>query len=149
VSGQFAQGGAAQSQWMKSLIKSQPAFAYSVSANTPEGCLAVGNGSQSFANVALIPAVAVPAMLSAIAIPNFVKARSTSQQNACINNLRQIDAAKNQWAMEKHKQSTDVPTEVDLLPYLKRWPSCPAGGTYVIGAMSELPKCSVPGHTLP
>ena len=152
MAGQFAQGGssAAQSQWMQSLFQKQPAFAYSVGANTPQGLLTVGNGSQSFANLALIPAVAVPAMLSAIAIPNFVKARTTSQQNACINNLRQIDAAKNQWALEKHKQSTDVPTEVDLLPYLSlhQWPLCPAGGTYVIGALSESPRCSVTGHTL-
>ena len=77
-------------QWMQSLFNQRPAFAYSVGMNTPEGCLTIGNGSQSYANAALLPAVAVPAMLSAIAIPNFVKARTTSQRNACINNLRQI-----------------------------------------------------------
>jgi hypothetical protein len=151
MAGQFAKGGAAaaQAQWLQALFHSRPAFAYSVGANTPQGCLTVGNSCQSYANVALIPVVAVPAMLSAIAIPNFVKARSTSQQNACINNLRQLDAAKNQWALEKHKQLTDVPTQEDLLPYLAKWPVCPAGGSYVIGAVSELPTCSVAGHKLP
>ena len=46
----------------------------------------------------------VPMML-AIAIPNFVKARDVSMQNACINNLRQIDAAKQQWALENGKKA--------------------------------------------
>ena len=71
--------------------------------------------------------VAIIGLLAAIAIPNFIKARATSQQNACINNLRQIDAAKNQWALEKGKKPTDVPTTQDLLPYLRSWPVCPAG----------------------
>jgi type II secretory pathway pseudopilin PulG len=90
-------------------------------------------------------------MLAAIAIPNFVKARSTSQQNACINNLRQIDAAKQQWALEKGKQSTDVPTEDDIKVYLfhSQLPHCPAGGTYTINAVGQPPECSIPGHRLP
>jgi hypothetical protein len=151
ITGQLAKGGSsgAQSQWLQSLFQRQPAFAYSVGANTPQGCLMVGNGSQSYANVALIPVVVVPAMLSAIAIPNFVKARTTAQQNQCINNLRQLEAAKNEWALEKHKQPADVPTQEDLLPYVRKFPVCPAGGTYTIGAVSELPTCSVAGHKLP
>src|SRR6185312_17212668 len=52
--------------------------------------------------------VMIPLMM-AIAIPNFVKARETSIQNACINNLRQIDAAKNQWALENNKKDSDTP----------------------------------------
>jgi hypothetical protein len=136
-------------QWMQSVFRSQPAFAYSVGINTPEGCLTVGNGSQSYANMALLPAVAVPAMLAAIAIPNFVKARTVSQQNACINNLRQIDGAKNEWALEKGKKNGDVPTKEDLLPYLSKWPACPQGGTYIINAVGEKPTCSIPGHQLP
>jgi competence protein ComGC len=136
-------------QWMQSLFYSRPAFAYSVGINTPEGCLTIGNGSQSYANTVLLPVVAVPAMLSAIAIPNFIKARQVSQQNACINNLRQIDAAKQQWALENNKQATDVPTWDDLKPYLREIPHCPAGGTYTINAVGDPPHCSVPGHVLP
>jgi type II secretory pathway pseudopilin PulG len=109
----------------------------------------VGNGSQSAAKLALVPAVAVPGLLAAIAIPNFVKARATSQNNLCINNLRQIDGAKQQWALENHKTSSDTPTKADLLPYLRRWPVCPQGGTYNIGSMVETPTCSIPGHKLP
>jgi hypothetical protein len=136
-------------QWIQSIYHSQSAFAYSVGVNTPEGCLTVGNGSQSYANMALLPALAVPGILAAIAIPNFVKARATSQENACINNLRQIDGAKNEWALEKGKTATDVPTKADLLPYLRSWPVCPQGGTYTINAVGDKPTCSIPGHELP
>ena len=153
VTGQLARGGssAAQSKWMQAFFHSRPAFAYSVGINTPQGCLTVGNSSQSFANMALLPAVAVPAMLSAIAIPNFVKARSTSQQNACINNLRQIDAAKQQWALEKNKTADAVPTANDIKVYLmhNKLPACPQGGAYTLGPVGETPKCSIPGHELP
>lgn len=155
VTGQMSSGGAqaAQSKWMQKLFHSRPAFAYSVGQNTPEGCLTIGNSSQSFANMALLPAVAVPAMLSAIAIPNFVKARSTSQENACINNLRQFDAAENQWALEKGKKTGDACTADDLKPYIMlhngELPKCPQGGSYTIGPVGTTPKCSIPGHALP
>jgi hypothetical protein len=139
------------SQWLQSFFHNRPAFAYSVGINTPDGCLTIGNGSQSYANAMLLPAVAVPAMLAAIAIPNFVKARTTSQANACINNLRQIDAAKQEWALEKGKSVTDVPTEDDIKVYIyhSRLPHCPAGGTYTINAVGQPPECSIPDHKLP
>ncbi len=144
-----AQAQPQMAQWMQSLSRNQAAFNYSVGVNTPDGCLTVGNGSQSYANAVLLPAVAVPAMMAAIAIPNFVKARATAQENACINNLRQLDGAKNQWALEKGKTTGAVPTKEDLLPYLRIWPVCPQGGTYTIGPVGENPQCSIPGHALP
>ena len=80
--------------------------------------------------------VAIIGLLAAIAIPNFVKARTTSQQNACINNLRLVDASKQQWALEQKKQSTDTPASTDLQPYLGR------------GSNGELPTCPVdPGNS--
>jgi competence protein ComGC len=92
----------------------------------------------------------IPLML-AIAIPNFVKARDTAQTNACINNLRMIDAAKQQWALENNKKSTDIPTQSDLAHYLKngQFPTCPKGGIYTIGPVGEAPTCSEPKHSLP
>jgi len=89
------------------------------------------------------------------------KARSTVQaavdvvtadaRNACINNLRQIDAAKNQWALENGKTADAIPTAQDLLPYFKdqTFPVCPSGGTYTIGAMTVVPTCSISGHAIP
>ena len=102
-----------------------------------------------FTLVEIMIVVAIIGLLAAIAIPNFIKARATSQQNACINNLRQIDAAKQQWALEKTKSASDIPGKEDLLPYLRKWPVCPAGGSYIIGAVGEKPTCSISGHKLP
>jgi len=89
-------------------------------------------------------------LLAAIAIPNFVRARKTAQMNACINNLRQIDSAKQQWALENKKSPGDIPTHSEiavLLPNLQ-FPVCPAGGTYTINSAGEEPTCSIPEHKL-
>jgi len=74
-----------------------------------------------------------------------------AQRNTCINNLKQIDAAKQQWALVNNKTDVDVPTVQDLLPYLKSgsFPVCPGGGTYTINAVGLPPTCSIPGHVLP
>jgi len=92
-------------------------------------------------------------LLAAIAIPNFVKARSVAQKNSCINNLRAIDLAKNQWALENNKTNLDeVPTIQEIQPYLpKPFESlrCPAGGVYTINTLRGPPTCSVPDHKLP
>jgi DNA repair exonuclease SbcCD ATPase subunit len=73
------------------------------------------------------------------------------ERNACIANLRLIYAAKQAWALDKNKTDSDVPTEQDLLPYLKGgvFPVCPSGGIYTIGAVGQSPTCSIPGHVLP
>ena len=102
-----------------------------------------------FTLVEIMIVVAIIGLLAAIAIPNFVKARATSQMNACINNLRQIDAAANQFALENHKKSYDAITYPDnLTPYIKlnsatSIPPCPAGGTYAIGSVGNTPTCTL------
>ena len=102
--------------------------------------------------------VAIIGLLAAIAIPNFVRARTTSQTNACINNLRQIDGAIQQWALET-KQAANAPVvEANVTPYLKSSSVCPsagAGGTfalsYALTTVSNNPTCLiVPAtHVLP
>jgi hypothetical protein len=75
-----------------------------------------------------------------------------ASQRVCIGNLRQIDAAKDMWALENHKQKGDVPTEADLMEYMppgQSFPVCPSGGTYVINAVGVLPTCSIPNHAIP
>ena len=76
---------------------------------------------------------------------------AVNQANACINNLRELDAAKQQWALENNRTANAIPTAQDLLPYLTDnvFPVCPAGGTYSINAVGVLPTCSIPGHVLP
>jgi type II secretory pathway pseudopilin PulG len=110
--------------------------------------------------------VAIIGLLAAIAIPNFVKARATSQQNACINNLRQIDTAKQQWALENKQLSSATPGEADIKSYLGRGAGgsltsvlCPIDTaqtfttSYTINDMSTAPVCNIlPGvglHALP
>ena len=90
-------------------------------------------------------------LLAAIAIPNFVKARSAAQTAACRANLRQIDGAKAQWALENKKELSDTPAWSDLVgpgKYLGAQPACPANGTYTIGSMSKQPTCSEPNHSI-
>ena len=78
------------------------------------------------------------------------QATMLANANTCINNLRQIDQVKQQWALEKNKDAADVPAAQDLLPYFTTgaFPVCPDGGTYTINAVGMLPTCSVPGHVL-
>ena len=113
-----------------------------------------------FTLVEIMIVVAIIGLLAAIAIPNFVKARATSQANACINNLRQIDAAANQFALENKKKTADAITYPgDLTPYIKlnadgSIPPCPAGGNYSCTAVGSTPACTLantvtPGHYLP
>jgi len=91
----------------------------------------------------------------AIAIPHFVKARATSSNNACINNLRQIDAAANQFALEHHlTNGAAINFPNDLIPYIKlnragSIPPCPAGGVYRISKVGETPTCSLSNNTTP
>jgi hypothetical protein len=75
----------------------------------------------------------------------------TQERTACIANLRLIYAAKQAWALDKNKTDADMPTEQDLLPYLKGgvFPVCPSGGIYTIGSVGQSPTCSIPGHVLP
>src|SRR5438105_3248999 len=86
------------------------------------------NRTHGFTLVEIMIVVAIIGLLAAIAIPNFVRARTTSQKNGCINNLRQLDGAKQQWALENKQQSTATPADTDLQPYLKSnlMPSEPA-----------------------
>ena len=74
-----------------------------------------------------------------------------SQQNACIENLKQIFYAKATWALETKQNSTATPQDTDLFGttlYIREKPACPANGTYSILAMDTKPLCSIAGHTL-
>jgi chromosome segregation ATPase len=77
--------------------------------------------------------------------------RAEVERNACIANLKQIDAAKLQWALQNNKAEDAIPTAQDLLPYFKDgvFPVCPSGGVYTINAVALAPTCSIPGHALP
>ena len=114
-----------------------------------------------FTLVEIMIVVAIIGLLAAIAIPNFIKARATSQQNACINNLRQIDGAINEWALETGQSNGNTVGTVNTVSaYIKlnstsAVPGCPAGGTYTTHKVGDIPQvdCSLssgtPPHKLP
>ncbi len=105
-----------------------------------------------FTLVEIMIVVAIIGLLAAIAIPNFVKARNTAQANACINNLRQVDSAVQQWALEAGKKDGDAPDPVEVVKYIKGGvlPKCPNKTDYTFGAtVGSVPvvQC-VPGEAL-
>jgi len=104
--------------------------------------------------------LAAPDRISREVFPFMFHARPTSSMNACINNLRQLDAAANQFALEHNLKAGDpIKFPDDLTPYIKltskgEIPPCPAGGIYHISKVGEPPTCSLgssvtPSHVLP
>src|SRR5437870_2911470 len=74
------------------------------------------------------------AIALAVLLPVVVHDDRGFQHEYCINNLRQIYAAKQMWSEERHAMTNDTPTWDDLRDYLKPMPwKCPNGGTYTIG----------------
>ena len=109
-----------------------------------------------FTLVEIMIVVGIIGMLCAIVIPNFMRSRATSQQNACINNLRQISSAVQQWAMETGQSAGNPPPTLhsDLTPYIVlnangSIPTCPSGGTYSINNVSVAPQVWCSLSTLP
>src|SRR2546422_1322851 len=97
------------------------------------------SNKSGFTLVEIMIVVAITGLLAAIAIPNFVRARTQSQMNACINNLRQMDGAVQQYALENKLASTATYTLSLIKPYIKldstsNIPACPANGTYSASA---------------
>jgi prepilin-type N-terminal cleavage/methylation domain-containing protein len=109
--------------------------------------------ARAFTLVEVLIVILIIGILSAIAVPNFISARTNSQQSTCVANLHTIEGAKEQWAMDTGALATATPTQADLVGdfetgYIKTFPTCPSGGTYTLGNMTKRPTCNVAGHVM-
>jgi prepilin-type N-terminal cleavage/methylation domain-containing protein len=116
------------------------------------------NQRSGFTMVELLIVVMIITLLLAIAVPNFLRACEISHAHSCIANLKEIEEAKGQWAMDHPTTVPDVePAATELYGrcgYLRSTPRCPSGGTYTIGDLSTVPTCSfgaarTPAHAIP
>jgi prepilin-type N-terminal cleavage/methylation domain-containing protein len=111
-----------------------------------------------FTLVEIMIVVAIIGLLASIAVPNFVKSRLQAQKVACINNLRQIEGAKQLWALETKASATTIPATIDIQPFLGRGtagtaPVCPADAAHTFttsydpGNLAASPRCLIVADT--
>ena len=102
-----------------------------------------------FTMIEIMIVVIIIGVLAAVGIPSMLQSREKAQHDTCLNNLRQIDGAKQQWAFENKKVKNTPVTAADINSYIRSgMPLCPASGTYTIGPVGTKPTCSVAGHVM-
>ncbi|MEI6633104.1 MAG: type II secretion system protein [Chlamydiota bacterium] len=101
---------------------------------------------RGFTLVEIMIVVAIIGLLAAIAIPNFMRARSQTQMNTCLNNLRQFDSAMAQYALENNLTTGNTFPSTNLNGFLSNLlvtDTCPGGGTYSqLGSIGSGALCS-------
>ena len=99
--------------------------------------------SEAFTLVEVLIVVLIIGILLVIAIPNFVEVRNASRSKACIANLNKIDGAKQMYILDKKVSWTVTPLDTDLAPtYIRSFPTCPSGGSYIVHDGNTSPACS-------
>jgi hypothetical protein len=95
--------------------------------------------------------IAISLFLIPMLIQVAKRASDGVERQTCINYLRQLDSAKQQWALEHNQADDAMPAPADLDKYLRvgfHGLQCPKGGSYEIKIVGELPTCSIPDHEL-
>ena len=110
------------------------------------------NNTIGFTLIEIMIVTTIIALMATLAIPSFIRSRTTAQTDTCIANLRHLDSAKQQWALEQGKSSTSVPNLADFAPYIghgttNKLPICPNDATqsfttsYQINDVQTPPEC--------
>ncbi len=114
-------------------------------------------GPLGFTLIEIMIVVSLVGLLATIATPTWVRARTQSQTQTCLNNLKQVDGAKQQWALDYKSAPTITPDFTDISGYLKHTVLCPAdraatfATSYNMNAVSVRPTCQIvpADHVLP
>ncbi|MEW6303858.1 MAG: hypothetical protein AB1705_10330 [Verrucomicrobiota bacterium] len=90
-------------------------------------------------------------VLALLALPNFLRARTTSAPMSCTAVLQMLNGATQQWAIENRAtngQPVVISEVVKYLPYkdVDSLPLCPSGGVIRLTVAGEPPRCNIPGH---
>lgn len=106
--------------------------------------------NSGFTLIEIMIVILIISVLLTIAIPNWIKARETSRTTTCVSNMRQVDSAKEQYAMTANLASGAPCAFANIVPdYIKQEPACPNSGVYDPQPVGTPPTCTIPEHVLP
>jgi prepilin-type N-terminal cleavage/methylation domain-containing protein len=106
---------------------------------------------EGFTLIEIMIVVAIMGLILGIALPAFLKSRTQARKQVCIENISQIESAKQQWGLETNHKEGDAPPEGEIFgdnAYIKKKPNCPAGGTYDLKVVGTVTTCTIEGHSL-
>ena len=106
-----------------------------------------------FTLIEILIVVAIMGIILGVALPAFLKSRNQARKQVCIENISQIESAKQQWGLENGKKDGDAPVDADIFgdnAYIKKKPNCPGGGTYDLKSIGTIATCTqaADGHSL-
>ena len=111
---------------------------------TPARLKRSARDSRAFTLLEVLVVLAIMTILASIAVPTFMQTRATSSRTACVQNLVEVEQAKNQLAMANNLPNGAKVDWPDVVPaFLKTSPHCPSGGTYTLNAIGVDPDCSL------
>jgi prepilin-type N-terminal cleavage/methylation domain-containing protein len=107
------------------------------------------NKRSGFSLLEIMIVVTIIGFLAGLGVPAFMRARASTQKGRCVDNMRQMSGAKEQWAVENFANNGDSVEEDAIAPFFKRgFPTCPGGGDYELNVVGQDPTCNIGGHTI-